>query len=65
MPQNISTPTHCPGFQELRNLSSFLCNCPECGKEKEIFSDEFDRKHTCSGCGQEIDFSKCEPEAGN
>jgi uncharacterized protein (DUF983 family) len=63
MPQNISTPTHCPGFQELRNLSSFLCKCPECGKEKEIFSDEFNRSHTCSGCGKPIDFSRCSMES--
>jgi hypothetical protein len=25
----------------------------------EIFSDEFDRKHICRGCHQEIDFTKC------
>ena len=24
-----TTPVHCPGFQELRNLSSFVCACPE------------------------------------
>jgi hypothetical protein len=38
-----STPQHCPGFQSFKDLKSFLCACPECGKEKEIFSDEFDR----------------------
>jgi uncharacterized protein (DUF983 family) len=59
MPQNVSTPTHCPGFEGLRNLSAFTCKCPECGKEKEIFSDEFNRSHTCSGCGKSIDFSRC------
>jgi len=63
MPQNTSTPTHCPGFQGLRNLSSFICTCPECGKEKEIFSDEFNRSHTCSRCGKTIDFSRCTIEA--
>ena len=54
-----TTPVHCPGFQELRNLSSFVCACPECGKEKEIFSDEFNRPHTCAACGKPIDFTKC------
>lgn len=63
MPQNVSTPTHCPGFQDLRNLSSFTCRCPECGKEIEIFSDEFNRPHTCSGCGKTIDFSQCAIES--
>jgi hypothetical protein len=60
----MSTPMHCPGFQAHKNLSSFTCKCPNCGKEKEIFSDEFDRTHTCSGCGQEIDFKVCSIEAG-
>ena len=31
MPQNVSTPSHCPGFEGLRNLSAFTCKCPECG----------------------------------
>ena len=63
MPQNMSTPTHCPGFQELGNLSSFMCSCPGCGKQTEIFSDEFDRPHTCSGCGEPIDFTRCTIDA--
>lgn len=62
MPQNMSTPAHCPGFQDLRNLSSFTCRCPECGKEKEIFSDEFNQTHRCPGCGNIIDFTKCSIE---
>jgi len=61
---STSTPQHCPGFESFKNLKSFVCKCPNCGKEKEIFSDEFDRRHTCSGCGQEIDFTKCTYEAG-
>jgi uncharacterized protein (DUF983 family) len=60
----MTTPQHCPGFEDLKNLKSFVCKCPNCGKEKEIFSDEFNRKHNCSACGQEIDFTKCEPEGG-
>ena len=55
----MTTPQHCPGFQDLKNLKSFICHCPNCGKEKEIFSDEFNRPHTCAGCGEEIDFTKC------
>ena len=62
MPQIMSTPTHCPGFQQFRNLNSFVCRCPECNKEKEIFSDEFNHTHTCSGCGKPIDFSRCSLE---
>ncbi len=59
----MTTPRHCPGFESLKNLQSFSCRCPACGKEKEIFSDEFDRKHVCQGCGKEIDFNQCSLEA--
>jgi hypothetical protein len=55
----MTTPQHCPGFEALKNLTSFTCNCPNCGKKIEIFSDEFDRKHVCRGCKQEVDFTKC------
>jgi uncharacterized protein (DUF983 family) len=55
----VSTPQHCPGFEQFKHLQSFICKCPNCEKEKEIFSDEFDRKHTCKGCGKEIDFTRC------
>lgn len=58
----MTTPQHCPGFESFRDLKSFECKCPSCGKEKEVFSDEFDKKHICSGCGQEIDFTKCSIE---
>jgi hypothetical protein len=60
----MTTPLHCPGYQQFKNLKSFTCKCPNCGREAEIFSDEFDKKHTCKGCHQEIDFSKCQYEAG-
>lgn len=60
----MSTPQHCPGFQEFKNLKSFICKCSECGKEKEIFSDEFNKKHVCSACGKEIDFAQCTLDAG-
>ncbi len=58
----MSTPQHCPGFTSLKHLKSFNCKCPNCGQEKEIFSDEFDRTHLCGGCGQPIDFTKCSLE---
>lgn len=59
-----STPQHCPGFEANKNLQSFMCKCPECGEEVEIFSDEFDRSHTCKGCGKPIDFTQCTLDAG-
>ncbi len=55
----ITTPQHCPGFEQLQHLQSFVCKCSRCGKEIEIFSDEFDKKHVCKGCGKEIDFTQC------
>lgn len=55
----MNTPQHCPGFEVFKSLKSFLCNCNYCGRELEIFSDEFDKKHLCKGCKQEIDFTKC------
>jgi uncharacterized protein (DUF983 family) len=54
-----STPQHCPGFIHFKNLQSFMCACPQCGTKKEIFSDEFDRSHTCRQCGETIDFTQC------
>jgi uncharacterized protein (DUF983 family) len=58
----MTTPMHCPGFEQHKKLRAMTCKCPNCGKEKEIFSDEFDKTHTCSGCKQEIDFTKCSIE---
>lgn len=55
----MTTPMHCPGFDALKGLKSFECECPNCGHVKEIFSDEFDKKHVCPNCKQEIDFTKC------
>ena len=60
----MTTPQHCPGFQQFKHLKSFTCNCPSCGKSKEIFSDEFDKKHKCDKCGQEIDFTQCTLDGG-
>jgi uncharacterized protein (DUF983 family) len=55
-----TTPQHCPGYATFKSLKSFACNCPNCGTEKEIFSDEFDRPHKCAQCGQSIDFTQCQ-----
>ncbi|MCF8029516.1 MAG: hypothetical protein K9K39_01315 [Desulfohalobiaceae bacterium] len=57
-----TTPQHCPGFQSFKHLSSFECRCPECGAVNEIFSDEFNRPHSCSTCGHPIDFTQCSLE---
>ncbi|MBI9086164.1 MAG: hypothetical protein JEZ11_21370 [Desulfobacterales bacterium] len=55
----MSTPKHCPGYEQFKHLASFKCKCPACGREVEIFSDEFDKTHTCKDCGGAIDFSQC------
>jgi uncharacterized protein (DUF983 family) len=60
----MSTPQHCPGFEQFKNLQSFTCTCPECKAKKEIFSDEFEKTHKCDTCGAEIDFSACTYDAG-
>lgn len=60
----MTTPQHCPGFEQMKELKSFICKCPSCGKEAEIFSDEFNRTHVCKGCRKEIDFTKCTLRAG-
>ncbi|MFP4214105.1 MAG: hypothetical protein ACLFRL_08350 [Desulfohalobiaceae bacterium] len=57
-----SSPQHCPGFEQFKHLSTFSCNCPKCGEEKEIFSDEFDKAHTCDKCGEPLDFTECSLE---
>jgi len=58
----MPTPQHCPGFKNFETLKSFTCKCPNCAKEMEIFSDEFDQTHVCSGCNQKIDFTQCKLE---
>ncbi len=59
-----TTPQHCPGYEQFKSLKTFDCKCPSCGQSKEIFSDEFEKTHRCNGCGEEIDFTQCTPEAG-
>jgi hypothetical protein len=58
------TPQHCPGWESFRNLKSFVCTCNQCGAKKEVFSDEFERAHSCPKCGTSIDFATCKYEAG-
>ncbi len=60
MVDNASTPQHCPGYADFKNLKALVCKCTKCGQEKEIFSDEFDRPHACSACGEAINFAECE-----
>jgi uncharacterized protein (DUF983 family) len=60
----MSTPKHCPGWEQFKNLQSFSCKCPACSEEIEIFSDEFDKSHTCKKCGKPIDFTQCTLDAG-
>ena len=60
----MSTPQHCPGFEQFKNLQSFKCKCPGCSAEVEIFSDEFDKTHTCRACNQTIDFTQCKLDSG-
>ena len=55
----MTTPRHCPGFEQFKSLKSFTCKCPGCGQAQEIFSDEFDKAHVCEGCGEQIDFTQC------
>ena len=61
----MTTPQHCPGFAQFKTLKAFNCKCPECGQELEIFSDEFDKEHTCPGCHKKVDFTQCSLEAGS
>jgi hypothetical protein len=61
--EKTSTPKHCPGFESNKHLQSFVCTCANCGAQKEIFSDEFDKSHTCDSCKQPIDFTQCSLDA--
>lgn len=60
----MSTPKHCPGYEQFKNLQSFTCKCPACNEVVEIFSDEFDKQHNCKKCGKPIDFTQCTLDAG-
>lgn len=60
----MTTPQHCPGFEQFKHLASFICKCTACGAEQEVFSDEFKQKRSCKKCHREIDFNQCEFYAG-
>lgn len=55
----MTTPQHCPGFEQFKSLKSFKCKCPNCDEELEIFSDEFDKTHVCEKCKVKVDFTQC------
>lgn len=59
MPQTGSLPSHCPGFESFKEMESFMCKCPKCGEQKEVFSDEFDKPQVCGKCKEPIDFTQC------
>ena len=51
----MNSKDHCPGFDQFKNLQSYIGTCPSCGKGIEIFSDEMTKKHFCRHCKAEID----------
>jgi ribosomal protein S27E len=53
----METSKHCPGFETNKTLQAFVVKCLNCGKEKEIFSDEISKTHKCKGCGTKLDLS--------
>jgi len=44
--------TVCPGAKFLRQPRPEIFNCPDCGEEVEIWSDEI--RGTCSACGRKV-----------
>ncbi|MBI2328995.1 MAG: hemerythrin domain-containing protein [Chloroflexi bacterium] len=42
----------CPGTRTIREPRPEYINCPDCGKEVEIWTDEL--KATCPGCGNQV-----------
>lgn len=53
---------HCPGFESNKSLDEIQTKCPDCGKEKELFSDEMDKKVTCAACGTTYNPAACKVE---
>ena len=37
MVENSTTPQHCPGYANFKNLKSFTCDCPKCGETIEDY----------------------------
>ncbi len=42
----------CPGSRTIREPRPEYINCPDCGREVEIWTDEL--KATCPGCGNKV-----------
>lgn len=55
----METTQRCPGNELNKSLTVYTCECPSCGKENEIFSDELKKARKCSACGAELDMNKC------
>jgi endogenous inhibitor of DNA gyrase (YacG/DUF329 family) len=46
---------------EGRNVNIIICNCPGCGSEVEMFSDEKSTK--CAKCGKTVAMEECQANA--
>lgn len=55
----MSEQQHCPGFESNKSLSEVKVKCPDCGQEKEIFSDEVGKQVKCDGCSAMFDSAAC------
>ena len=55
----MTTPQHCPGFNDVKNLKSFVCKCPGCKKEKEIFLKRIKNITGSEGKNPPLDFKDC------
>jgi len=42
----------CPGARDIREVKPEDVECPECGREVEIWSDELSAR--CPGCGAQV-----------
>ncbi len=59
----MDTTQRCPGNELNKSLQTYECKCSECGKENELFSDELNKSHKCTGCGVVLDTTSCAPDA--
>ena len=48
----MSLDQFCPGAKRLREPTPEYVSCPGCGREVEIWTDEF--KARCKGCGRTV-----------
>ncbi len=54
---NASVNSH--KFTNNNEIQPYICVCPECGNENEIFMGEFKNRQICVSCGCKIEFLKC------